>query len=215
VLPAGRLGIGVEYALSERVALGLEYNANVLPDKWNSKKGKNDNMDWQQNMLVGVKIALGKTRRHIAIEQPKPVVKPEPKPVVEQPKPKPVVKPEPKPVVPKPEPKPVVEKVPEMPEMKVYFTVNSTRVQASDNAKIDEIAKYMKAYPDKKVVVRGYASKSGKSAHNQKISLLRADAVKKALVARGIDASRIKAEGMGQTNDNSKESLVAVIKVQK
>ena len=49
LLPAGRIGAGIEYALSERVALGLEYNANVLPDKWNSKKGKSDNMDWQQN----------------------------------------------------------------------------------------------------------------------------------------------------------------------
>ena len=46
LFPAGRIGAGIEYALSERVALGLEYNANVLPDKWNSKKGKSDNMDW-------------------------------------------------------------------------------------------------------------------------------------------------------------------------
>ena len=79
LLPAGRIGAGIEYALSERVALGLEYNANVLPDKWNSKKGKSDNMDWQQNLLVGVKIALGKTRKHITIEEPvQPVVEPEP-----------------------------------------------------------------------------------------------------------------------------------------
>jgi opacity protein-like surface antigen len=55
---AGRLGAGAEYVLTERLTLGLEYNANILPDKWNSKKGKSDNLDWQQNLLVGVKIAF-------------------------------------------------------------------------------------------------------------------------------------------------------------
>lgn len=199
LFPAGRLGAGIEYALSERVALGLEYNANVLPDKWNSKKGKSDNMDWQQNLLVGVKIALGKTRKHIIIEEPAPVVEPEP--VVEQPKP--VVKPEPK-------PEPVVEKEPEFTELKVYFTFASSRIQASEESKIDQIAEYMKAHPDKKLTVTGWASRTGKWEYNLKLSRWRANAVKKALVARGIDEARIKTEGKGETKDNSRESLAAV-----
>jgi outer membrane protein OmpA-like peptidoglycan-associated protein len=205
LFPAGRLGAGIEYALSERVALGLEYNANVLPDKWNSKKGKSDNMDWQQNLLVGVKIALGKTRKHIIIEEPAPVVEPEP--VVEQPKPvvepKPVVKPEPK-------PEPVVEKEPEFTELKVYFTFASSRIQASEESKIDQIAEYMKAHPDKKLTVTGWASRTGKWQYNLKLSKWRANSVKKALVARGIDEARIKTEGKGETKDNSRESLAAV-----
>ena len=159
LFPAGRIGAGIEYALSERVALGLEYNANVLPDKWNSKKGKSDNMDWQQNLLVGVKIALGKTRKHITIEEPAPVVEPEP--VVEQPKPvvepKPVVKPEPKPE-PVAETKAVVEQKPELKEVKVYFGFSSSRILPSEESKIDEIAEYMKANTDKKLTVTGYAS---------------------------------------------------------
>ena len=126
LFPAGRLGAGIEYALSERVALGLEYNANVLPDKWNSKKGKSDNMDWQQNLLVGVKISLGKTRKHITIEEPvQPVV--EPKPVVEQ-KPEPIVE-KPKPVV---ETKQVVVKAPDMAEVKVYFAPSSSKLTSAE-----------------------------------------------------------------------------------
>lgn len=57
--PAARAGLGLEFALSERVAIGLEANANMLPDKWNSKRGSD--ADWQNHLLVGVKIALGKT----------------------------------------------------------------------------------------------------------------------------------------------------------
>lgn len=56
--PALRGGLGVEYSLSECVALGLEASVNMLTDKWNSKRGTD--ADWQNHLLLGVKIALGK-----------------------------------------------------------------------------------------------------------------------------------------------------------
>ena len=212
LFPAGRLGGGVEYALSERVALGLEYNANVLPDKWNSKKGKSDNLDWQQNLLVGVKIALGPTRKHIKIEEPLPVVEPEP--VVEK-KPEPVVEKKPEPVIEK-KPEPVIEKKPELKEVKVYFRFSSSRILPSEESKIDEIAEYMKANADKKLTVTGWASRTGKWEYNLKLSRWRANAVKKALVARGINASRIKTEGKGERGkgDNQEDRAAVAITIE-
>ena len=204
LFPAGRIGGGIEYDLSERVALGLEYNANVLPDKWNSKKGKNDNLDWQQNLLVGVKIALGKTRKHITIEEPAPVVEPEP--VVEEPKP--VVKEEPKPVV--VETKTVVETVPDMPEVKVYFAASSSTLAPAEAEKLQPVVEYLKKYADKNVVISGYASTDGQKAYNQRLSNRRAKAVERWLIDNGIDAARIKAEGKGEVDLGSrKESRAA------
>ena len=217
VLPAGRLGIGVEYDLCERVALGLEYNANVLPDKWNSKKGKNDNLDWQQNLLVGVKIALGKTRKHIQTEEivEEPVAIPENPETTETTETPEIPA---TPVVPAVQetpakPEPVVEQKPELKEVKVYFGFSSSRIQASEESKIDEIASYLKANPDKKLTVTGWASRTGKWEYNLKLSRWRANAVKKALVARGIDGKRIKVEGKGERgkgNDQNDRAAVAV-----
>ena len=204
LFPAGRLGAGIEYALSERVALGLEYNANVLPDKWNSKKGKSDNMDWQQNLLVGVKIALGKTRKHITIEEPvQPVVEPEP--VVEQ-KPEPIVE-KPKPVV---ETKQVVVKAPDMAEVKVYFAPSSSKLTSAEAEKLQSVVEYLKKYGEKNVIVSGYASSDGQKAYNQRLSKRRAKAVEQWLSNNGIDATRIKAEGKGEVDFGSrKESRAA------
>ena len=204
LFPAGRLGAGIEYALSERVALGLEYNANVLPDKWNSKKGKSDNMDWQQNLLVGVKISLGKTRKHITIEEPvQPVVEPEP--VVEQ-KPEPIVE-KPKPVV---ETKQVVVKAPDMAEVKVYFAPSSSKLTSAEAEKLQSVVEYLKKYGEKNVIVSGYASSDGQKAYNQRLSKRRAKAVEQWLSNNGIDATRIKAEGKGEVDFGSrKESRAA------
>jgi outer membrane protein OmpA-like peptidoglycan-associated protein len=82
------------FRLSDYVNLLFEGNANGLSDKYNSKFG--DNMDKYVNALVGLRINLGKTYKeesrevyrdvivndtvykYITIEEPKPVVKPEP-----------------------------------------------------------------------------------------------------------------------------------------
>lgn len=89
-LIAGRMGLGCNLRLNDRLSINIEGNANVLSDKFNSKKA--GNADWQFNALIGLNIKFGKgytetkpvyyEAEPVVVEQPKPV------PVVEQPQPK-------------------------------------------------------------------------------------------------------------------------------
>lgn len=85
ISPVGRLGLGTNLRLTSNLFFNLEVNANVLSDKFNSKKAGNP--DWQFNALAGFTIKFGKTSRktepvyYEPTPQPAPVVKEEPKPV--------------------------------------------------------------------------------------------------------------------------------------
>ncbi|MBE6331310.1 MAG: OmpA family protein [Bacteroidales bacterium] len=224
---AMRLGADVEYSLNERFAIGLEYSANALPDKWNSKRGKDGNMDWQQNLLAGVRVNIGQNRKPVQKPAPRVEVDDEPivitPPIVEEPKPvvveepKPVVVEEPKPEVveaPAPEPKPIV--VPDLPDTKVYYTSGSMVISEADAAKLRTVAEYLKQYPEKQIVVNGYASPDGSMSFNQRLSEKRANAVKQWLVDNGVDASRIEAVGKGPKDlGGKKESTCAIITMKK
>lgn len=61
VFVAGRLGLGVNFRLSDCVLLGVEVNANMLSDKYNSKKA--GNLDWQFNALGGFTFRFGKNHK--------------------------------------------------------------------------------------------------------------------------------------------------------
>jgi outer membrane protein OmpA-like peptidoglycan-associated protein len=68
------------------------------------------------------------------------------------------------------------------------------------------------------VDVKGYASKDGSKAFNEKLAQKRADAVKKALVNKyGISTDRVNAEGqgIGELFDTNDWNRVAVMTVNK
>ena len=79
VRPFGRAGLEAAFRLSDAVALTVEGNANILGDKYNSKKA--ENADWYFNALIGLKINLGKSYNKVL--PPPPAPEPEPEPVVE------------------------------------------------------------------------------------------------------------------------------------
>lgn len=200
---AGRGGLGLDINVSKSVAINLEANANLLPDRFNSKNGKNS--DWQFNGLVGVTISFGKTKA-------KPVEVVETVTVVEEPAPAPV-QPAPEP---EPAPAPVVEKKPVTLTEDIFFTINSSKISAAESAKIEELISFMKENPDTKVTVTGYADKdTGTSTYNMKLSKFRAQSVADALRKGGIDSLRITVDAEGDTEqpfaENNKNRVAIAI----
>ena len=162
VRPYGRAGIDLEFKVSKAVSIMLEGNANMISDKYNSKKA--DNPDWYFNALAGVRINLGKSYTKKA----KPVEEPAPAPAPKQ-----------EYVAPKPEPKPApVEKKVEEIRRDIFFTINSYKIAPSEDAKIREVVDFLNKNPEAKVVVTGYADKgTGNDVINDRIAAKRAAAV--------------------------------------
>ena len=182
-LVAGRMGLGCDLRLNDRLAINIEGNANVLSDKFNSKKA--GNCDWQFNVLVGLNIKLGKSYKKTA-----PVYY-EPEPIVEQPKPQPVVK--------QPEPEPVAVVVEPM-KQNIFFALNSALLQKDQQSKIDAMVAYMEKYPASKVAITGYADKeTGNPRINMTLSEKRAKIVADALKDKGIAPDRIVTDFKGDT----------------
>lgn len=183
---AGRFGLGADFRLSDYFAINLEANANVMNDKFNSKKAGNS--DWQFNALIGFKVNLGKSYKKT-------------EPVYYEPTPRPEPKPEPKPE-PRPEPKPAppVEIVIEALQQDVFFAINSAKIQDDQQRKITELVNYLEKYPESKVNITGYADvNTGNANINSRLSKQRANNVADALKAKGISADRIVIDFKGDT----------------
>ena len=200
VRPYGRAGIELAFKVSKSVSLMLEGNANVISDKYNSKKA--DNPDWYFNALAGLRINLGKSYTKKA----KPVEEPAPAPAPKQ-----------EYVAPKPEPKPApVEKKVEDIRRDIFFTINSYKIAPAEDAKIREVVDFLGKNPEAKVVVTGYADKgTGNERINDRIAAKRAAAVVWMLEKRyGIPAERITEESKGARvqpfaeNDKNRVSIM-------
>ena len=174
----GRVGANVDFRIDDAWSIGIEANANVLSDNYNSKKAGNG--DWYFNALVGVRYNIGKTYSTRTITPPAPVEK-----IVER----------------------IVEKIVEVPakttdsqfmkkatsiRREVFFTIGKNVINAEGFKKIDEVAAYMKECPEATVTVTGYADRgTGSAKFNDRIAARRADIVEAELIKRGVARDRI------------------------
>jgi outer membrane protein OmpA-like peptidoglycan-associated protein len=93
----------------------------------------------------------------------------------------------------------------------VLFDTNSSTIKqtAYSSGEIDRVAQILNRYPDTTLKVVGYTDSTGSEEHNQQLSELRANAVKNALVIKGVNAARLMTMGMGESSpiaDNSTEA---------
>jgi OOP family OmpA-OmpF porin len=98
----------------------------------------------------------------------------------------------------KPACKPVLETITIQSE--ALFDFDKTVIKGKNNQTLDDIAAKIKEHGDVEfILVTGHTDRIGTDAYNQKLSQRRADAVRKYLVAHGVNDIRIKTAGKGES----------------
>jgi outer membrane protein OmpA-like peptidoglycan-associated protein len=81
----------------------------------------------------------------------------------------------------------------------VSFESGSARLQIGSYIELDSIARVLQANPSLRVEIGGHTDDSGTPADNQRLSTLRAEAVRNYLVAKGVPFQQMVARGYGST----------------
>ncbi len=93
----------------------------------------------------------------------------------------------------------------------VFFDWDKSNLSEGANSVLDAVADEVRKNPPQSINVVGHADTSGPRTYNQRLAFKRANAVKDALVARGVDASLIVVDARGEdepmvpTPDNVRE----------
>lgn len=81
----------------------------------------------------------------------------------------------------------------------VLFRTDSAELIPGAAATIDRLAEFMRRNPEATVQIEGHTDSTGSETYNLGLSQRRADAVRSALVSRGIEPHRIETQGLGQS----------------
>jgi OmpA-OmpF porin, OOP family len=81
----------------------------------------------------------------------------------------------------------------------IQFETGSATIKAASYKELDEIVNIMNQYPASKFKVEGHTDNTGNAANNTTLSGKRADAVKAYIADKGINESRLSAEGFGSS----------------
>ena len=191
--PVVRAGLGVDFYVSDNIAINGEINGNMLPDHFNSKLGRNDNKDWHFNALVGVKFALGKRRGYTEpvyqVEQVQRIAKPDTA-FVDVP----------------------IENISF--NVNIYFIINRSDIRTNQMQKLSRLIAYLDKHPRAFVRLSGYADRdTGTPEINMRLSRERSAAVSKFLQEAGIQGWRIRSFAKGdrvQPYDKPQDNRVCI-----
>jgi outer membrane protein OmpA-like peptidoglycan-associated protein len=78
---------------------------------------------------------------------------------------------------------------------RVYFDQGSSEIKSDERPKIAQIRAFLAQHPNKHLKLLGHTDPKGTTDENQQLALERAKKVKEVLVAQGVDAKRLHAEG--------------------
>lgn len=84
-------------------------------------------------------------------------------------------------------------------DIEVRFAFDSAVVSADGRSEVNQLAAYMKRFPEAVVFIEGHASNIGTPEYNMRLSERRAKAIADLLTAQGVESARITSEGFGVT----------------
>ncbi|NDR57339.1 OmpA family protein [Aliiruegeria sabulilitoris] len=82
----------------------------------------------------------------------------------------------------------------------ILFAIDSTEVGGALQGDLAALAGNLNQYPDTTAQIVGHTDNTGDAAHNQDLSVRRAQSVSAVLASNGVAASRLSASGQGEDN---------------
>jgi outer membrane protein OmpA-like peptidoglycan-associated protein len=96
-----------------------------------------------------------------------------------------------------------------------FFDTDSAILKPGAQPELERVANVLNQYPQTRIRIEGYTDPTGSEDYNLKLSQRRADAVRNALIQRGIDPARLNAIGMGEccpiSSDNAANRRVSLV----
>jgi OOP family OmpA-OmpF porin len=175
----GKIGLGMEYKLSEALALRAEVERYRLSDA----VGNRGDVDM---VSLGLTYKFGRPAARAVSAETHPVA-------VQQEAPLAVTETTPPPAP----PQPVSEKVSFAAD--ALFDFDKADVKPEGKAALDDLMVKLQGMNTEVMIAVGHTDSVGTAAYNEKLSLRRADAVKAYLVWKGLDSVRLYTEGKGET----------------
>jgi len=80
---------------------------------------------------------------------------------------------------------------------KAMFELSESKISASAEAALNEVAALLSLYPDNVIIIEGHADSTGEKKYNQKLSESRAQAVYDFFALKGIKKERMRVIGYG------------------
>lgn len=176
-------GLGLKFNVSDKWAIDVEGRMGVAPSIFGNISDHRK-AETTGRLTIGATYTFGGKKfakvedRVIEKEVIKEVVREVPKEVVKE----------------------VIKEVPSAAEVAIFFKIGKAKISPEGMVNIQLMAKAIKANPNAKYKIAGFADKAtGSAAFNQTLSEKRAQAVYDALVAEGVKESQLEKVAMGGT----------------